>query len=422
MSILSIPRDLFVPNARSDGANKIDAALYQGPDQLIAAIEEDFGHSDPALRRAELRQLHQRGAGPRRHQDVLPRAGLRRVLGPEHPDDRLPLPERYPGAPGRAGPARAVQGSRRDHDRPRHTGPRRRRATSPASGATTSSCAVLAAAVKAKGLSNPITDQQLVSGVVGQLTVDSGFSASDMIRPGPRLPRRRRGQRTRSSPCRSRWTSSAATCTRAGATATSSSRPSRRTTTPSTSSSGLKSGNEDTYPAARSRAVDGDGVRAERLRRLQPGDRRRRRACRRSGSTSGRSATARRSAARPRRSCTTRPRRRRQLAAAQAVANSLSGAVIMALGPDAGEAGSQVTVVTGTDFSVNPAPWPRACPPRRPRRRPRAAPPPGRRVRPPRRPPRRIPRTVRSSLRPRLSPPSNPGTPRSCSKQGNGGA
>ena len=43
VSILSVPRDLFVPNARSDGANKIDAALYQGPDQLIAAIEEDFG-------------------------------------------------------------------------------------------------------------------------------------------------------------------------------------------------------------------------------------------------------------------------------------------------------------------------------------------------------------------------------------------
>ena len=43
LSILSIPRDLFVPNARSDGANKIDAALFQGPDQLINAIEEDFG-------------------------------------------------------------------------------------------------------------------------------------------------------------------------------------------------------------------------------------------------------------------------------------------------------------------------------------------------------------------------------------------
>ncbi len=42
-SILSIPRDLFIPNARNDGANKIDAALYDGPSQLVAAIEEDFG-------------------------------------------------------------------------------------------------------------------------------------------------------------------------------------------------------------------------------------------------------------------------------------------------------------------------------------------------------------------------------------------
>ncbi|MGA2036464.1 MAG: LCP family protein [Acidimicrobiales bacterium] len=43
VSILSIPRDTFVPNARADGANKIDAALYEGPTQLVAAIEDDFG-------------------------------------------------------------------------------------------------------------------------------------------------------------------------------------------------------------------------------------------------------------------------------------------------------------------------------------------------------------------------------------------
>ena len=43
VSILSIPRDLFVPNARTDGANKIDAALAEGPSQLVDAIEEDFG-------------------------------------------------------------------------------------------------------------------------------------------------------------------------------------------------------------------------------------------------------------------------------------------------------------------------------------------------------------------------------------------
>jgi LCP family protein required for cell wall assembly len=43
VSILSIPRDTFIPNARADGANKIDAALYEGPSQLVAAIEDDFG-------------------------------------------------------------------------------------------------------------------------------------------------------------------------------------------------------------------------------------------------------------------------------------------------------------------------------------------------------------------------------------------
>ena len=42
------------------------------------------------------------------------------------------------------------------------------------------------------------------------------------------------------------------------------------------------------------------------------------------------------------------------LATAQVVANSLSGAVIMADDASQVSPGSQVTVVTGTDFSVNP--------------------------------------------------------------------
>lgn len=42
-AILSLPRDLVIPNARTTGFNKIDAALYQGPTQLVDAIEEDFG-------------------------------------------------------------------------------------------------------------------------------------------------------------------------------------------------------------------------------------------------------------------------------------------------------------------------------------------------------------------------------------------
>ncbi len=47
LALISIPRDLFIPNARtgSDGAGayKIDAALYEGLTQVAAAIEEDFG-------------------------------------------------------------------------------------------------------------------------------------------------------------------------------------------------------------------------------------------------------------------------------------------------------------------------------------------------------------------------------------------
>jgi LCP family protein required for cell wall assembly len=48
LALLSIPRDLFVPNARagginSGGPNKIDAGLYQGLSQVVTSIEEDFG-------------------------------------------------------------------------------------------------------------------------------------------------------------------------------------------------------------------------------------------------------------------------------------------------------------------------------------------------------------------------------------------
>ena len=43
VAILSIPRDLFIPNARTTGANKVDAALARGAEPAGDAIEEDFG-------------------------------------------------------------------------------------------------------------------------------------------------------------------------------------------------------------------------------------------------------------------------------------------------------------------------------------------------------------------------------------------
>jgi LCP family protein required for cell wall assembly len=43
LALLSIPRDLFVPNARSTGPYKIDAGLYEGLSQVVASVEEDLG-------------------------------------------------------------------------------------------------------------------------------------------------------------------------------------------------------------------------------------------------------------------------------------------------------------------------------------------------------------------------------------------
>ena len=95
-------------------------------------------------------------------------------------------------------------------------------------------------------------------------------------------------------------------------------------------------------------------------------------------------------------------------AAAQAVARSLSGAVVTGLGPTSD--GAQVTVVTGTQFSVSPPPTaPAATGPTAPAARAAAGPSPRT---PPRRPPRpRRRRPAPSSRPPRRSPPSNPGTP-----------
>ena len=118
VSILSIPRDLFVPNARIEGANKIDAALYQGPTQLVAAIQEDFAIPDPALRRTQLRQLRQRGGRVGRNQHVLPRAGLRRRVGPGRDHSGLPSPQRLSCPPGGEGAAHGAQGSRGDIEQP----------------------------------------------------------------------------------------------------------------------------------------------------------------------------------------------------------------------------------------------------------------------------------------------------------------
>jgi len=180
VSVLSIPRDVFVPNARSTGANKIDAGLVEGPSQLVAAIEEDFGI--PIQHYVELNFdtfanvvdalggvsmyfpepvydaysgldvettgcIHLDGF----HALQVVRA---RHLQYQGPGVTSSDPHRWPQE-GESDLARI----RRDHEFLR----------------------VLAGAVAAKGLGNPITDSELVSSIAPDLTVDSTLSSGHMI-------------------------------------------------------------------------------------------------------------------------------------------------------------------------------------------------------------------------------------------------
>ena len=169
--------------------------------------------------------------------------------------------------------------------------------------------------------------------------------------PGPRLPQRQRQQRTAADHAGGGGPVRQLRCTRGAATGTSSSRPSRRTTTRSTSSSASSRATRTPTRAARLPSpssvtvsvLNGSGAynqatdTAQSLQAL--------------GfhiGTIGDSPPVGREAETVVYYSSKTPA---ELAAAQAVANSMSGAVIMAKDPTQVKPGSQVTVVTGTDFT-----------------------------------------------------------------------
>ena len=354
VSILSIPRDLFVPNARSDGANKIDAALYQGPDRLIAAIEEDLGI--PIQHFVELNFDS--------FINVVQALGGIKMYFPE------PVYDAYSGLNIQTTGCLSLNGTQAlQVVRARHVqykGP----------GVTTHDpnywpqeaqsdiarirrdhefLRVLAAAVKAKGLSNPITDQQLVSGVVGQLTVDSGFSASDMID----LVLGYHNVNVNSAPQLTVPVSvdQFGNYVYQGGSYGDIEFPAQPQDHNAVDQFlGLKSNNEDTYsggtlpsPSTVTVSVlNGSGASNQATTTAQ--------SLQALGfhiGTIGDSPPVGREAETVVYYASKTPA---QLAAAQAVANSMSGAVIMAMDPTQVKAGSQVTVVTGTDFTVNAPP------------------------------------------------------------------
>lgn len=179
VSVLSIPRDLFVPNARSTGAYKVDAALAQGPSQLVAVVEEDFGI--PIQHYVELNfdtfaaivttfggitmefpdRVFDRESGLRvfstgcHHLDGVEALQVVRSRHLQYwvTGDTPTTPSTWPQE-AQSDLARIV----RDHEFLR----------------------VLATKVASRGLGNASTDLSLISQVLPDLTVDSGLSLSDM--------------------------------------------------------------------------------------------------------------------------------------------------------------------------------------------------------------------------------------------------
>ena len=179
VSLLSIPRDVFVPNARTTGANKIDAALYQGPSQLVSAIQNDFGI--PINHYIELNFDTFASVV-----DVL--GGINMYFPMEIFDAYSGLNITHTGCQHLNG-YQALQVVRARHLQIRFAGDGPNHATWPQEALSDLArirrdhefLRVVAEALKAKGLGNPVTDQQLATAIAPNLEVDSGFSLSDML-------------------------------------------------------------------------------------------------------------------------------------------------------------------------------------------------------------------------------------------------
>ena len=179
LALLSIPRDLFILNARSTGAGKVDAGLYEGLTQVVAAIEEDFGipiqhavslnfdqfanvvdalgginmafpmsvfdqESDLNVEAASCVHLNGTQA-----LEVVRARHLQYDAPGNDADDPFSWPQEAQSDLARI---------RRDHEFLR----------------------VLASAVAKRGLGNPISDLSLINSVKGDLTFDQSWSVTDM--------------------------------------------------------------------------------------------------------------------------------------------------------------------------------------------------------------------------------------------------
>jgi LCP family protein required for cell wall assembly len=179
LALLSIPRDLFVPNARSTGANKVDAGLYQGLSQVVTAVEEDFGIPIQHAVSLNFDQF----------------ANVVDSLGGINMSFPMSVFDAYSGLNVRAAACVHLNGTQAlQVVRARHL-------QYDAPGTSTSNAKdwpqeaqsdlarirrdheflrVLATSVSQKGLANPITDVSLVNSVKADIGVDQSWSATSM--------------------------------------------------------------------------------------------------------------------------------------------------------------------------------------------------------------------------------------------------
>ncbi|HEY1645326.1 MAG TPA: LCP family protein, partial [Candidatus Saccharimonadales bacterium] len=181
VSLLSIPRDTFIPNARAgDEANKIDAALYQGPTQLVTAVEQDFGI--PIQHYAEV--------GFDGFVNIVNAVGGIKMDFPMPVyDSESYLNVQEPGCHELNG-VEALQVVRARHLQYKPAGvttndtyywPQEAESDIARIARTHEFLRVLASTVVAKGVGNPITDQKLIDAVAPQIQVDSGLSTSTLL-------------------------------------------------------------------------------------------------------------------------------------------------------------------------------------------------------------------------------------------------
>ncbi len=172
-SLLSIPRDTFMPIPGTDQATRVDAALNFGPQRLIATIQDDLGI--PINHFVELNFDS--------FQDVVAALGGINMYFPDQvKDDESSLNITQTGCVQLNG-FQALSVVRARHLYYRQNGTWQYDGLGDLSRIKRDHefLKVLASSVVHRGLSNPLTLNAVVSSVAPKLQVDSGFSLSTMI-------------------------------------------------------------------------------------------------------------------------------------------------------------------------------------------------------------------------------------------------